>query len=291
MMTTNAVDNTGFIECWNSILTPKWMRFRHLLSGNGKIHSDLAFPDFDIRRGDRVLDIGCGFGETCLQMAEMVSERGEVLGIDCTESFLDIARQELGQAGVTNVRYQLGDAQDCELPEAYFDVAYSRFGVMFFQSAVRALRNANRALNPRGKVCLIVWLGLKDNPCWGAAKEVALRYLPAPGDNAKTCGPGPFSMGDRETDIAMLEASGFPVIERFERIDADICVGLNIEEAIAYQILVGPSGEIIREAGPDAEQHLPKIRDGLADLLTPYLREDGVFMPSSTWAITARKSD
>lgn len=288
-MTANVSDNIGFIECWNSILTPKWIRFRHLLSGNGKIHSDLAFPIFDVRTGDRVLDIGCGFGETSLQMAEMVGEEGEIVGIDCTESFLEIARRELERSGTHNVRYVLGDAQDYELPEGYFDVAYSRFGVMFFQSAVRALRNANRALKPGGKVCLIVWRGLSDNPCWGAAKEVALQYLPAPSENAKTCGPGPFSMADRDTDVALLGASGFPLIERFERIDADICVGLDIEEAIAYQLLVGPSGEIIREAGPDAEPQLPKIRDGLAELLTPYLRDDGVFMPSSTWAIVASK--
>ena len=65
-MTATARENEGFVACWNEILTPKWIRFRHLLSGNGKIHSDVALPRFDIRPGDRVLDIGCGFGETCL---------------------------------------------------------------------------------------------------------------------------------------------------------------------------------------------------------------------------------
>jgi len=121
----------------------------------------------------------------------------------------------------------VGDAQICDLPESYFDVVYSRFGVMFFQSAVRALRNANRALKPGGKVCLIVWRSLAENPCWGAAKEVVLRHLPPPGEAASTCGPGPFSMAGEETDRAMLEAAGFS--------------------------------------------------------------DDGVFMPSGTWAIMARK--
>jgi hypothetical protein len=160
---------------------------------------------------------------------------------------------------------------------------------MFFQSAVRALRNANHALRPGGKLCLIVWRSLADNPCWGAAKEVALRHLPPPGENASTCGPGPFSMASEETDRAMLEASGFPKIDLFRRIEADVCVGRDIEEAIDYQILVGPSGEIIREAGEEGRRMLPIIRRELRELLEPYLRTGGVFMPSSTWAIMARK--
>jgi ubiquinone/menaquinone biosynthesis C-methylase UbiE len=284
-----AADNLGFVECWNEILTPKWIRFRHLLSGNGKIHSDIAYSHFDIQEGDKVLDIGCGFGETALEIAEIVGPAGEVIGIDCTDAFLDIANRERDEAGASNVRYEVGDAQVCDLPESYFDVAYSRFGVMFFQSAVRALRNAHRSLKPGGKVCLIVWRSLADNPCWGAAKEVALRHLPPPGDNASTCGPGPFSMASEETDRAMLEAAGFTEVEVFERIDADVCIGRTIDEAIDYQLLVGPSGEIIREAAELGQQKLPDVRRDLHELMAPYLRDDGVWMPSSTWSIMARK--
>ena len=285
-----AADNLGFVECWNEILTPKWIRFRHLLSGNGKIHSDIAYGDFGIRPGDKVLDIGCGFGETALEIAEIVGPAGEVVGIDCTDAFLGIANEERDQAGAMNVRYEIGDAQVCDLPESYFDVAYSRFGVMFFQSAVRALRNANRALKPGGKVCLIVWRSLADNPCWGAAKEVALRHLPPPGEDAATCGPGPFSMASEETDRAMLAAAGFTEVDVFKQIDADVCIGRDIEEAIDYQLLVGPSGEIVREAGELGQQRLPALREDLHELMAPYLRDDGVWMPSSTWAIMARKA-
>ena len=288
-MTEIANDNLGFVECWNEILTPKWIRFRHLLSGNGKIHSDIAYSDYGIRTGDKVLDIGCGFGETALEIGEMVGPGGEVVGIDCTDAFVDIANQERDAAGAKHVRYAIADAQICDLPEGYFDIVYSRFGVMFFQSAVRALRNANHALKPGGKVCLIVWRSLADNPAWGAAKEVVLRYLPPPGDAASTCGPGPFSMAGEDTDRAMLEAAGFSDVEVFRRIDANICIGPNIDEAIDYQILVGPSGEIVREAGEEGQRKLPEIRRELHALMQPYLREGGVFMPSSTWSIMARK--
>jgi SAM-dependent methyltransferase len=176
------------------------------------------------------------------------------------------------------------------LPErcgAYHDVAFARFGVMFFESAVRALRNAHRALRPGGKACLIVWRRLADNPAWGAAKAIALEYLPPPGDGAQTCGPGPFSWADEETDRRMLEAAGFSTVERF---DADICVGRTVEEAIDYQVLVGPSGEIVREAGEEGQRRLPEIRERLGTLMRAHLREGGVYLPSSTWAIVARKA-
>ena len=283
--------NEDFIHCWNEILVPKWNRFRHLLSGNGGIHSEIAYPYFGFRVGDKVLDIGCGYGETCLDIGRMVTDTGEVLGLDCTEAFLAEANRERDQAGLRHVRYELGDAQTHALPSEYFDVVFSRFGVMFFESVVMALRNAHRALKPGGTVCLIVWRTIKDNPCWGAAKAIVLKYLPPPGDQAKTCGPGPFSMADEETVRAMLKVAGFTQVELFRRIDAEICVGTSVEEAIDYQILVGPSGEIVREAGPEGQKQLPLIRAELGALMKAHRRADGsVWMPSSTWAIMARKS-
>jgi ubiquinone/menaquinone biosynthesis C-methylase UbiE len=287
-MTTQ--DSAALIDCWNEILTPKWIRFRHLLSGNGKVHSDAAGPRLDVRPGDRVLDIGCGFGETSLELGHRVGPAGEVLGLDCTEAFLQIANGERDEAGLPHVRYELGDAQVHPLEESHYDVAFARFGVMFFESPVAALKNAYRALRPGGTLQIIVWRRLADNPAWGAAKAVALEYLPPPADDGETCGPGPFSWADEETDRAMLAAAGFATVERFDRIDADIRVGATLEEAIDYQILVGPPGELIRKAGAEGQRRLPEIRERLRTLLGEHLREDGgVYMPSSSWLIVARK--
>jgi ubiquinone/menaquinone biosynthesis C-methylase UbiE len=283
--------NDDFIGCWNEVLVPKWNRFRHLLSGNGAIHSDLAYPDFAFGPGEKVLDIGCGYGETCLEIARLVGSEGEVVGVDCTGAFLDVAERELQASELGNVRYEIGDAQHCTLPQDYFDAVFSRFGVMFFQSAVMALRNAHQALKPGGRVCLIVWRTIHDNPCWGAAKEIALSHLPPPGDGAQSCGPGPFSMADEQTTRAMLKAAGFAQVELFRRMDADICIGRDVEEAVDYQLLVGPSGEIVREAGELAKQKLPALRSDLEALMRAHLRDDGVYMASSTWAIMARKAD
>ena len=210
--------NDEFINCWNEILVPKWLKFRHILSGNGKFHSDLAYEYFQIDASNKVLDVGCGFGETSLEIAQRVGPSGEVLGIDCTKAFLEIAEQERNQAGLNNVAFVTADAQTYELPKEKFDVAYSRFGVMFFQSAVMAMKNCYRSLVPGGRLCLIVWRTLNDNPCWRIAKETALRHLPPPGDGGQTCGPGPFSMASEETTRSMINAAGFKKIPVFQGI-------------------------------------------------------------------------
>lgn len=281
--------NDDFIGCWNEILVPKWNRFRHLLSGNGAVHSETAYDYFGIKPGDKVLDIGCGYGETCIEMGKIVGPEGEVLGLDCTQTFLDIANRERDEAGLENVKFVLGDAQTYELPENYYDVVYSRFGVMFFQNIVYALKNAHKTLKPGGKLCMIVWRTINDNPCWGLAKEIALKHLPPPGDNAQTCGPGPFALADEETDRAMLKAAGFENIELFRRNDADVCIGTSLEEAMDFQILVGPSGEIVREAAELGQEKLPQIREDMKNSMKKYERGDGVYLPSSTWFIMARK--
>jgi len=283
------MDNNDFINCWNEILVPKWNTFRHILSGNGAVHSGMAHAYFQIQPGDKVLDIGCGYGETCLDIGRLVGPEGEVLGLDCTQAFLDIANKERDEAGLENVKFVLGDAQTYELPEDYYDVVYSRFGVMFFQNIVYALKNAHKTLKPGGKLCMIVWRTIADNPCWGMGKDIALKHLPPPGESAQTCGPGPFALADEETTRAMMNAAGFENIVLFERNDADIPIGTSMEEAIDFQILVGPSGEIIREAAELGQEKLPTIREDMESSFKKYERADGVYLPSSTWFIMAKK--
>jgi len=280
--------NAEYVECWNDVLTPKWVRFRHLLSGNGQVHSDLAYPSLDVRAGQRALDVACGFGENTLELAERVGKSGSALGIDCTRAFVEIARREARVAGAHNVAYQLGDIERAELAPHSFDVAVSRFGIMYCASPVRALRAIGRALVPGGRLGLIAWRRIADNQCWELAERIALRHLPRPGAEAQTCGPGPFSMADRETNLRILAAAGFEHASA-TRLDAELCVGRTLEEAIEYQMMVGPAGYVIREAGERGARALPRIRGELEQALRAHQRSDGsVWLGSSTWFLHAR---
>jgi SAM-dependent methyltransferase len=285
---TFAGPNADFIATWNGVLTAKWLRFRHLLSSNGQVHSDVAYPRLGITRGQRVLDVACGFGETSLELTDRVGPLGSVLGIDCTSAFIEIAERERELAGVNNLAYRLADIETDALPMHAFDVAVSRFGLMYCSSPVRALRAIGRALVPGGQVGLIAWRRLADNPCWALAENIALQHLPNPSDNAQTCGPGPFSMSDHDTTIRILEASGFEAIS-ITQCDAELCVGRTLEEALDYQTLVGPAGFVIREAGAAGEKAAPTIRREMKLALQKHLRSDGsVWLESSTWFASGR---
>lgn len=279
--------DSEFVQFWNEVLGPKFNRFRHILVGGLTHHSEAVFPKLPVREGDRVVDVGCGWGDTAMKLARMVGPSGSVTGIDCCDMFLDIAREELAEAGLDNVTFVRGDAE-VALPEAEYDFAFARFGTMFFANPVAGLRNMRRSLRPGGRMVHIVWRDRKDNPWLSMAKDVVLRYLPAPGEDARTCGPGPFSMSDEPTVRKMMEIAGYEDIA-FERIDAPVLVGRNIRDAIEFQLAIGPAGEVFREAGDEAEAKRPQIEAALAEAIDRQKREsDGIVMDSSSWMISAR---
>ena len=134
----------------------------------------------------------------------------------------------------------------------------------------------------------IVWRRREDNPWLIAARDVVQQFLPAPGANAQTCGPGPFSMADEDKTRAQMKAAGFRDIA-FRRVDAKVNVERNIDDAVGFQLAIGPAGETYREAGALGEERRAAIVEALSDLFGDVIaREGGLWMDSSSWLITAR---
>lgn len=279
-------DDTAFVRFWNEVLAPKFIRFKHILVGGLTHHSEAIFPTLPVRPGDRVLDVGCGFGDTAIKLAGLVGTSGEVIGIDCCDTFLDHAREAAAEQGVANLRFLRGDVE-VALPRNEFDFVFARFGTMFFTNPVAGLRNMRKALKPGGRMVHIVWRNRQDNPWLSMARDVVLEFLPPPGAEAQTCGPGPFSMADEETARGMMRSAGYANIA-FRRVDAPVLVGKSVADAIAFQLAIGPAGEVFREAGVLAEERRPEIEAALAEAIGQQRTEaDGIFMPSSSWVISA----
>ncbi|MCV2878938.1 class I SAM-dependent methyltransferase [Sedimentimonas flavescens] len=276
--------NSELVDFWNEILAPKFVRFRHVLVGGLSRHSEAVLPALRVPAGGRVLDVGCGFGDTAIQLARTARE---VVGVDCCEAFLDCARDEVRSARADNVRLIAGDVER-GLNEGQFDFVFSRFGTMFFANPVAGLRAMRACLAPGGTLAHIVWRARSDNPWVFDALEIVREFLPAPDATARSCGPGPFSMADEETTRAQMQAAGFRDIE-FQRIDAKVLVGRDIADAVAFQLAIGPAGETFRAAGALAEERRPQIEAALAaHFRTIAERNGGLWMDSSSWLITAR---
>ena len=290
-MTTTSRWGTGAnaeaIVAWDGPLYDRFVQFRKALTTGLGAHGERALELVPPLPGQRVLDIGCGFGDTTQHIAELVGPEGEVVGVDAAERFIETARAESAAAGVSNVRFEVADVQTDPLGEG-FDVAFSRMGVMFFASPVPAMRNIRAALKPGGRLVMVVWRRREDNDWSYRAQTIVERIVPRPEEyDEPTCGPGPFSMAGADTTSDILMHAGFEDIA-LHRSDLPMWIGNDVDEAIDLVTAIGPAGEILRLAGDRAAHLHGEVHDALREGMAEFVREDGVWGASSTWIVTAR---
>jgi SAM-dependent methyltransferase len=281
-----APENEEATEAWSGVLFDRFVEFRHLMvDGLAKFGAE-AMRRHPPREGDRVLDIGCGFGDTTQELARLVAPGGRAVGVDVSEPFVETATTEAREAGVANIGFLAGDVQVMELPGP-FDHVFSRMGVMFFANPVAALRNVREAMAPGGRLCMVVWRRKLDNPWVLRAEKVVERYLEEPEEtDVPKCGPGPFSMENADTVSHQLLLAGFEN-PAFERCDLLMKLGDDLDRAVAMNMALGPAAELIRVTGDEAERIRPRLEREIREVLVDFEQPDGVYGPASTWIITA----
>ncbi len=231
------------------------------------------------RPGERVLDIGCGGGETAVDLARAVGPDGAVLGVDRSAAVLAYARRTAQSC--RNVRFVEADAQVFPFEPAAFDAAFSRFGVMFFDDPVAAFRNIRRALRPAGRLAFVCWRALEDNPLDAVPLRAATPHLP-PQPEPDPLAPGPFAFADPDRVRGVLAAAGFQGIA-ITACDQPVGSG-DLEAMLAVCTRVGALGKILRENPALRDAALPAVRSALARHDGP----DGVRLTAATWVVAAR---
>ena len=282
------IDNSIPIEAWNTVLFEKFSRFRYVLTHGLADHSDSLLDRRAYARGVRILDVGCGFGDTTRQIARQVAPSGMAMGVDCAKNFIDLAVQETSTARIENASFFVADVERDDLKGPY-DHAFSRFGTMFFNMPVAALRNIRKALKPGGTLTMIVWRRREDNPFVHKAELRVREIVPVishEDTDAVHCGPGPFSMSSPDVVSDMLRSAGFDRIA-FQLHDTNVCIGRSMEEAIDFAMALGPAGEIIRLAGEEGERRRQQVVAALGETFSADQRADGIWAGSSSWFVTA----
>jgi SAM-dependent methyltransferase len=281
-------DNVEASEAWNGPLFDVWIEYRDLVADSLRGFSERALSAYPPPRGGRVLDIGCGLGDTTVRLAQLAGEGGHAHGVDVAERMIETARAEAAEAGIENVSFASLDVERTSFEDS-FDYAFSRMGTMFFANPVAALRNVREALAPGSLLNMVVWRRKLDNEFVGRAEQVVERYLEEPEDpEAPRCGPGPFSMANADTVSDVLKHAGYEDVT-LTRCDLPYKIGNDLEHAVAFNMALGPAAEILRGWGSRVDEIRPKIAADLREALAGFVDDAGaVVAPASTWIVTAR---
>jgi SAM-dependent methyltransferase len=285
------VDNNEATAAWNTVLFDRFSQYRHIFVVALKRFGDVAIASVPPQAGDRILDVGCGFGDTAQQLATVAGPTSHVIGVDAAERFIEAATEEA--AGVENVEFRVADVQTEPLGGPY-DYAFARMGTMFFANPVAAMRNVRQSLRPGATLVMVVWRRKLDNEWMYRSEQVVDRHVPKPNaeeSEALTCGPGPFSMANADTTGDILKAAGFEQLT-FRRVDIDMFIGQEPEEAVEVALALGPAAETVRLAGDDAARVRPLIENDLLALAREYQTASGeIVAPASAWIVSAQAPD
>jgi ubiquinone/menaquinone biosynthesis C-methylase UbiE len=237
--------------------------------------------------GERVLDVGCGCGQTLLELGELVGDAGRVVGVDISPPMLGRARERV--AGRPNVSVVLADAQTHAFEAGSFDALYSRFGVMFFDDARAAFANLGRAVRAGGRLSFVCWQPRAKNPWAERPLEAVMRLLPpsAMPDMLREGRPGPFFLSEPERVRAMLGDAGWTDVA-FESVERELHIGAaaTLDEAVVYSLQIGPAARAMGDA-PEAQR--PALEAALREALRPFAGPRGVWMKGAVFIVQARR--
>jgi SAM-dependent methyltransferase len=278
--------NAEQITYWNQQAGPTWVAVQSVIDQQIRPLGRLAMDRAGLRPGLRVLDVGCGCGDTTIELATRVAPGGEALGIDISKPMLTRAMQQAKAAGVANARFEIADAQIEELPAQRFDVLFSRFGVMFFADPALAFGNLRKAMRGGGQLAFVCWQAMTDNPWMLVPMMAALQHLPPPPIPAPGA-PGPFAFADPEHVRGILAAAGFTDVA-LEAVHRKLSIGGggDLDSTVDFLLRMGPTARALRDA--DDPELQPLVAASVKEALRPYHTDAGVEMDSASWIVTAK---
>ncbi|WP_432060116.1 class I SAM-dependent methyltransferase [Streptomyces sp. S1] len=277
----SGIVNTEQAQAWNGPEGVHWARHQDRWNAVNGGFDEPLLDAAGITGDGRVLDIGCGAGQTT-RLAALRAPRGSALGLDLSGPMLAEARARAEREGIPHALFEQGDAQEHPFEAGAFDAAISRYGVMFFADPVAAFANIGRALRPGGRLAFVCPAEAALND-WAVAMT-ALRDLLPVGDFGSPGLPGMFSLADPDRIRRVLATAGFTGVTA-ERVRAYGTWGRGVEDAAEFLLGTGPGRHLTERA--DAETRA-RVRRTLEDRLRTHETADGtVRLLSTCWLVTA----
>ena len=244
-----------------------------------RLHNELLRAAARVGSRDRVLDIGCGMGQSTREAAR-AAVTGSVVGVDVSAPMLERARQLTDDQELPNLTYQQADAQVHPFPPAHFDLCISRFGTMFFADPIAAFTNIGRALRPAARMVLLVWQG-RDRNEWATA----IRQTLTAATTTPTRGPDAFSLADPTVTEGILAAAGFTEVS-FTDVHEPVYYGPDTATALDNVLRLLKFEDLLADLDTaTAEQARTRLRA----TLDAHNTDGGVYFDSRAWLITAHR--
>ncbi len=278
----DTIANVRQAEAWNGWEGAHWARNRARYNAIVGAFNDDLFRAAAIAPDDRVLDVGCGTGHVTLLAARRAG-RGHVVGIDLSAPMLERARADAAAQDIANVRFEQGDAQVHPFPDAGFDVALSRGGVMFFEDAVAAFANIRRGLRPGGRLVFLGPQGGGPDSDYARATAALKPLMRAPSPASRGMG----SLVDPARIREVLDAAGFDGIH-IEPVTAPMDYGRDAADAAEFILGQGPVRTNLAGLDPAVVE---RTREQLTQGLEAYETPEGVRISGAVWLVDATRAD
>lgn len=274
--------NDEQIRLWNEQSGPRWVAQQERLDAQLAPFGEEAMKALGATAENRILDVGCGCGDTTLALARRTG--AAVTGVDVSHTMLVRARERLAHDGFTNVSFVEADAQTYAFEPGSFDRLVSRFGVMFFADPPAAFANLRRALAPGARLSFVCWQAMERNAWLTVPLQAALAHVPAPAPTPPGA-PGPFAFADESRVRALLAGAGFADVrtDPFET-ELSMAGGGTLDDAVTLASQVGPAAVLLRENPDKRDAIVGAVREAFARRET----DRGVLLPAAVWVVTAR---
>lgn len=282
----SSVVNSGMRDFWNDAGGRMWVNYQDIIETGMSSLGINAMDELDIVPNERVLDIGCGCGDTTIELSRRVGNDGYVLGVDISEMIISFAKKKINLKKQNNVDFKCLDAQTYDFGTASYDVIFSRFGVMFFDDPVAAFSNLRSSLRSNGRIAFVCWQPAKVIEWISLPLEIVSRYIELPPPQPpQPEAPGGFSFGDAKRVKKILNSAGYSDI-KIEPNITKIHIGKNLDEAQTFLTHIGPAGTILDNPEIDSEVRKRFIAD-LHNTLKAHQTEKGIRLDAATWLVTA----
>ena len=248
--------NDDQYEFWNKGIGQKWVKEDDAINERFTILTKEFFLRSNIKKNDRVLDIGCGGGITSFEASKIVGKYGYVLGADISEILLDLAKKNF--SSIKNLEFKYCDVQNYNFKKNIFSKVISRFGVMFFENPIVAFKNIYNSIQDGGSLHFVCWTNVMENEFFTAAANIIIKHLNKEFPKV-TRSPGPFAFSEEKYIKQILDSSGFKNI-KVDKVYTSLSTNDDAAKDGELLFKIGLAGRLLSEENL-SEEELSNIKD------------------------------